>query len=60
MEKGEEERRRPKGPLEHLVADPVVNMILFLNLIQQEIFNSRKMITVGEIKTVFLLYHLFQ
>lgn len=33
---------RPKGPLEHLVADLVLNLILFLYLIQQEICNSRK------------------
>lgn len=30
------------GPLEHLVAGLVLKMILFLNLIQREIYNSRE------------------
>lgn len=49
----ERKGRRPVEPLEHLVADLVLNMILFLNLIQWEIYNNSR-----KNENCFLLYHL--
>lgn len=42
MGKGERKGRRPMEPLEHLVPDLALNMILFLRLVQQEICSHRK------------------
>lgn len=42
MGKGERKGVRRMKPLEHLVADLALNMILFLDLVQQEIYSHRK------------------
>lgn len=42
MGKGERKGRRPMEPLEHLVPDLALNMILFLHLVKQEIYSHRK------------------